>query len=149
MRSLLMVFCFCSSMAGMLLGLHPSFQPWTDTATPGWGRAAVQADDSATLHRRPERRTRVARFLQTKIYTTVASGLVPEIASPNALHIALASVHRIDFPVTWNFKHIANPHIRARMRTKINDSGYRMPVMCSPEELLSEAEANGQSNEGD
>jgi hypothetical protein len=55
----------------------------------------------------------------------VASGLVPEIASPDAVHIALASVHQIDFLVTWNFKHIANPHIRERMRTKINDSGYQ------------------------
>jgi len=72
----------------------------------------------------------------------VASGLVPEIASPDAVHIALASVHQIDFLVTWNFKHIANPHIRERMRTKINDSGYRMPVMCSPEELLNDDETS-------
>jgi hypothetical protein len=72
----------------------------------------------------------------------VASGLVPAIASPDAVHIALASVYRIDFLVTWNFKHIANPHIRERMRTRINDSGYRMPVMCSPEELLNEDEAD-------
>jgi predicted nucleic acid-binding protein len=68
----------------------------------------------------------------------VASGLVPAIASPDAVHIALASVYQIDFLVTWNFKHIANPHIRERMRKKINDAGYRMPVMCSPEELLNE-----------
>jgi hypothetical protein len=72
----------------------------------------------------------------------VASGLVPEIASPDAVHIALASVYRIDFLVTWNFKHIANPHIRERMRTKINESGHWMPVMCSPEELLTEDEAD-------
>lgn len=71
----------------------------------------------------------------------VATGLVPVIASPDAVHIALASVHQIDFLVTWNFKHIANPHIRERMRTKINDSGYRMPVMCSPEELLNDDES--------
>ena len=36
------------------------------------------------------------------------------------------------------FRHIANPHIRERLRKKIIDSGYRMPVMCSPEELLNE-----------
>jgi len=71
----------------------------------------------------------------------VSAGLVPVIASPDAVHIALASVHQIDFLVTWNFKHIANPHIRERMRTKINDSGYRMPVMCSPEELLNDDES--------
>ena len=63
----------------------------------------------------------------------VTSGLVPVIAVPDAVHIALASVHRIDFLVTWNFKHIANPHIRERLQMKINDSGHRMPVMCSPE----------------
>ena len=72
--------------------------------------------------------------------TLVASGLVPTIASPDAVHIALASVHKIDFLVTWNFKHIANPHTRERMRMKINDSGYRMPVMCSPEEFLNDDE---------
>ena len=71
----------------------------------------------------------------------VSAGLVPVIATPDAVHIALASVHQIDFLVTWNFKHIANPHIRERMRTKINDSGYRMPVMCSPEELLNDDES--------
>ena len=73
--------------------------------------------------------------------TLVGSGLVPAIASPDAVHIALASVHEIEFLVTWNFKHIANPHIRERMRTTINDSGYRMPVMCSPEELLNDDES--------
>lgn len=72
--------------------------------------------------------------------TLVATGLVPMIASPDAVHIALASAHQIDFLVTWNFKHIANPRIRERMRTTINDSGYRMPVMCSPEELLNDDE---------
>ncbi len=72
--------------------------------------------------------------------TLVASGLVPPVASPDAVHIAIASVHDIDFLVTWNFKHIANPYIRERMRTTINDSGFRMPVMCSPEELLNDDE---------
>ena len=72
----------------------------------------------------------------------VRSGLVPEIAAPDAIHIALASVHEIDFLVTWNFKHIANPHIRERLRRRINDAGHRMPVMCSPEELLNEDESS-------
>ncbi len=72
----------------------------------------------------------------------VASGLVPDVASPDAVHIALASVHQIDFLVTWNFKHIANPHIRERMRTRINAAGHRMPVMCSPEALLNDDETS-------
>ncbi len=72
--------------------------------------------------------------------TLVSSGLVPAVASPDAVHIALASVHGIDFLVTWNFKHIANPRIRERMRTTINEAGYRMPVMCSPGELSNDDE---------
>ena len=74
--------------------------------------------------------------------TLIRSGLVPEIASPDAIHIALASVYKIEFLVTWNFKHIANPHTRERMRKKINDSGFHMPVMCSPDELLNDNESN-------
>ncbi len=72
----------------------------------------------------------------------VANGLVPAVAAPDAVHIALASVHRIDFLVTWNFKHIANPHIRERLRERISASGHRMPVMCSPEELIANDETN-------
>jgi hypothetical protein len=71
----------------------------------------------------------------------VTSGLVPAIASSDAVHIALASVHQIDFLVTWNFKHIANPQTRECMRKTINDSGYRMPVMCSQEELSNDDES--------
>ena len=70
----------------------------------------------------------------------VASGLAPAVASPDAVHVALASVHGIDFLVTWNCKHIANPQTRERTRTTINDSGHRMPVMCSSEELLNDDE---------
>ena len=70
----------------------------------------------------------------------VFSGLVPAIAAPDAVHIALASANRIDFLVTWNFKHIANPRTRERLRATINEEGHHMPVMCSPEELLNDDE---------
>ena len=70
----------------------------------------------------------------------VSAGLVPAIAAPDAVHIALASAHQIDFLVTWNFKHIANPHTRERMRAQINQMGHHMPEMCSPEELLNDDE---------
>ena len=37
--------------------------------------------------------------------TLVASGLVPAKAASDAMHIAVASVHGIDYLVMWNFKH--------------------------------------------
>ncbi len=66
----------------------------------------------------------------------VEGKIVPETVSSDALHIAVAAVHRIDYLVTWNFKHIANPFLRERIRKLVEAEGYAMPVMCSPEELL-------------
>jgi len=66
----------------------------------------------------------------------VASGIIPPKAASDAIHIAVASVHRIDYLVTWNFKHIANPFIRDRLRSAVANAGFELPVMCSPDELL-------------
>ena len=66
----------------------------------------------------------------------VESGIVPPKAASDALHIAVASVHRIDYLVTWSFKHIANPFIRDRLRLAVASAGFDLPVMCSPDELL-------------
>jgi hypothetical protein len=37
----------------------------------------------------------------------VASGAVPRTAVEDALHIAVAAVHGVDYLLTWNCKHIA------------------------------------------
>ena len=72
----------------------------------------------------------------------VLEGIVPAKAASDAIHIAVASVHRIDYLVTWNFKHIANPFSRERLRKVVTEAGYVLPIMCSPDELL-------QNNEDD
>jgi hypothetical protein len=72
----------------------------------------------------------------------VVSGIVPPKAASDALHIAVASVHRIDYLVTWNFKHIANPFIRDRLRLAVANAGFELPVMCSPDELLQNEDEN-------
>ena len=74
--------------------------------------------------------------------TLVSTGLVPAKAASDAMHIAVASVHGIDYLVTWNFKHIANPFSRDRLRIAVAEAGFELPVMCSPDELL-------QNNEDD
>jgi len=66
----------------------------------------------------------------------IQAGLVPEKAASDAVHIAVASVHQVNYIVTWNFKHIANPYTRDRLRGVVADAGFRLPVMCSPEELI-------------
>jgi hypothetical protein len=66
----------------------------------------------------------------------VEIGLIPEKAASDSIHISVASVHQMNYLVTWNFKHIANPYTRDRLRTIVADAGFRLPVLCSPEELI-------------
>lgn len=74
-------------------------------------------------------------------HTLIQVGLIPDKAASDAVHIAVASVHQMDYLVTWNFKHIANPYTRDRLRAVVAEAGLRLPVMCSPEELLQYDEA--------
>jgi hypothetical protein len=62
-------------------------------------------------------------------------GAIPVASPEDALHIALATVHGMDFLLTWNFRHINNAEMKARIRTAIEAAGYESPVICSPEEL--------------
>lgn len=67
----------------------------------------------------------------------VMHGLIPPKAASDAIHIAVACVHEIDFLITWNFRHIANALLRHRLRQEIVDFGAKLSVICTPEELIS------------
>jgi hypothetical protein len=66
----------------------------------------------------------------------VAEGVVPPEAGTDALHIAVAAVHGMDYLLTWNCRHIANATIRTRVEAACADAGLGAPVICTPEELL-------------
>ena len=61
---------------------------------------------------------------------------VPETEPEDALHIALSATHGIQFLVTWNCRHIANPANRTAIERICRLAGFEAPVICSPEELL-------------
>lgn len=61
--------------------------------------------------------------------------LIPEGSAEDALHIALATVHGMDYLLTWNFRHINNAEMKERIRGAIESAGYECPIICSPEEL--------------
>lgn len=56
----------------------------------------------------------------------------------DALHMALASYHKIDFVVTWNFGHLANVHRQARVRLFNTAAGFFAPEIITPEFLITE-----------
>ena len=68
----------------------------------------------------------------------VGEGAIPKKAGEDSLHIALATVHGIDYLVTWNCKHIANAQIRSKLERIANRAGYELPAICTPEELMGE-----------
>ncbi len=60
---------------------------------------------------------------------------LPERATADALHIATAAVHGIDYLLTWNCTHIANVTLRGRIEWICRDAGFEPPAICTPQEL--------------
>jgi hypothetical protein len=60
---------------------------------------------------------------------------LPEMAAADALHIALASIHGMQYLLTWNCSHIANPVLRPQIEAVCREAGYEPPLICTPKEL--------------
>lgn len=63
-------------------------------------------------------------------------GSLPAKADVDAVHIAAATVHGMDYLLTWNCKHIANAQIQRKLAEISFDLGYELPILCTPYELL-------------
>lgn len=68
----------------------------------------------------------------------IQRGPLPPKAATDAVHIAVAAVHGVDYLLTWNCKHIANAEMRHGVLAECEGRGHRMPVICTPAELLGE-----------
>lgn len=61
---------------------------------------------------------------------------LPSGAGADALHIALAAWHGMDYLLTWNSAHIANAELRPKVERACRERGYEPPVLCTPDELM-------------
>ncbi len=68
----------------------------------------------------------------------LVANVVPEEYAEDAIHIALASVHGMEYLVTWNCTHIANAQIRTGIEDVCLSASYEPPIICTPEELMRE-----------
>ena len=66
----------------------------------------------------------------------IAEKVVGQTSFADCLHIALATIYRADFLVSWNFKHIVNVQ-RIRGYNSINlKNGYQLLEIRSPREFI-------------
>lgn len=73
---------------------------------------------------------------ETMAAAIMASGVLPPHVARDAAHIAVAAVHAVDYLLTWNCKHLANAQIARRIALVCEKAGHRMPIICTPEELM-------------
>jgi hypothetical protein len=62
--------------------------------------------------------------------------LMPQGTFGDAVHLALASLHKCDFLVTWNCKHLANANKFDHIRRVNGLLGLATPNLVTPLELL-------------
>lgn len=62
----------------------------------------------------------------------IERNLLPVKATDDAVHIATAAFHGLDYLLTWNCTHIANNSTFPRVRDIIEGEGYRCPMMTTP-----------------
>jgi predicted nucleic acid-binding protein len=76
-----------------------------------------------------------ARDLARKL---LAAQILPPTAASDAIHAVVASQHRIKILLTWNCRHLANPHLLGKMREFMAGHGLILPEICTPIELMRE-----------
>lgn len=102
-----------------------------------------QAGDPVAAGERLEALRDLPLLEQTGEATSLAQVLfervpLPERAAVDALHIAIAAVHGMDYLLTWNCTHIANAALRGTIEAVCRKADFEPPTICTPEELLSE-----------
>jgi predicted nucleic acid-binding protein len=70
----------------------------------------------------------------------LSAGALPSKAKADAVHLAVATSHRVDYLLTWNMKHLANAEILRRLRPVAEQHGHSLPVVCNPLQLMGEIE---------
>lgn len=61
---------------------------------------------------------------------------IPAKAAVDALHVAIAAVHGMDYLISWNCTHIVNANILPQVYGVCRSAGFEPPLVCTPQELL-------------
>ena len=105
----------------------------------------ASAGDPAAAQRRIEAIKAIPVLLVDDSARRLAKDLVdrtplPEAARADSWHIAAATVNGMNYLLTWNCRHIANATLRSALAKICEEAGCRMPIICTPLELIEEHE---------
>lgn len=64
--------------------------------------------------------------------------LVPSDVLGDAYHLAFASMHQIDFLLTWNCRHLANANKIRHIEVINRRLGLAVPIITTPELMMPE-----------
>src|SRR5262249_49935866 len=76
--------------------------------------------------------TRKARQILDELLT---SRLIPETKPGDALQMAVSAAHEVDYLLTWNYAHLANPIAQERLEAICRGLQLRAPLLVSPESI--------------
>jgi predicted nucleic acid-binding protein len=68
----------------------------------------------------------------------VDGAALPIEAMDDAIHIAVAAFHGMDYLLTWNYRHLDNAEKKPSIRRICAIAGYQCPEICTPQELMGE-----------
>lgn len=69
---------------------------------------------------------------------------LPAEAAGDAIHIATAAIHGMDFLLSLNFRHIVNAQLARPISELCESMGFRPAALCTPEELMGDADEKDQ-----
>ncbi|MBL8818549.1 MAG: type II toxin-antitoxin system VapC family toxin [Planctomyces sp.] len=68
----------------------------------------------------------------------MSSAALPRKAESDALHIAVAAWHGVEYLLTWNCTHLANARTLPVIQKVLRDRDVFAPIICTPENLMSD-----------
>ena len=99
---------------------------------PNWEKVKALAEQVPVLAEAPDIGGIVKVYLEHQ--------LMPQDDVADALHLAIASYHEVDYLLTWNCRHIANVNKYEHIRAINLRLGLLTPFLITPELLFAEDE---------
>lgn len=84
---------------------------------------------------RPLARLPMTQDVKRVLDALLKSRLIPETKPGDALQMAVSAAHEVDYLLTWNYAHLANPIAQKRLEGICRRLHLRAPLLVSPETI--------------